>query len=60
MAEEFNRKMLNYDDPDNQQDLPPHSKKDLVSPTNYERQLGEQGDLSKDEMGGRGGRAHRG
>lgn len=53
MAEELlKRETLNYDDVEKLLGPPPHGKKHLVSPADYERQLREQGDLGNSESGG--------
>ena len=62
MAEELlKRETLNYDDVEKLLGPPPHGKKPLVSPADYEKQLREQGNLGNNESGGgvadRGGRA---
>ena len=58
MAEELlKRETLNYDDVEKLLGPPPHGKKHLVSPADYERQLREQGELGRDESGGGGGGA---
>ena len=63
MAEELlKRETLNYDDVEKLLGPPPHGKKHLVSPADYERQLREQGNLGNNEPDGggvadRGGRA---
>ena len=56
------RETLNYDDVEKLLGPPPHGKKHLVSPADYERQLREQGDLGNDASGQprAGGVAHRG
>ena len=58
MAEELlKRETLNYDDVEKLLGPPPHGKKHLVSPADYERQLREQADLGGDSGGGKGAAA---
>ena len=56
MAEELlKRETLNYDDVEKLLGPPPHGKKHLVSPADYERQLREQADLGGEPSVGGGG-----
>ncbi len=53
MAEELLKKeTLNYDDVEKLLGPPPHGKKSLVSPADFERQLNEQAEVGGDPAGG--------